>query len=172
MTDNPDPSRYLDNCDRILRVLRDSFEGEFKGFWDGDPILIPASNCPAFVVELMQSQSSKGPTGHDLWTDQIMIKVILNLRDELGNDENKHAPTYLKLKEYVFGRTADGKYKEKSLAGLLRANFTLNDVLLNQNFLVELGEATRPQGIMTAEAHVTISCDYLVERPAQTAFPS
>lgn len=161
--DAPPQPRFLDNSERILHLLRKRFDGEFHGFFDGDPVIVGVSQLPAFAVELMSTVSSKGPTGFDRWTDTILIKVILNKKDDMGDQNPQKQSTYVRLKTYVFGRDADGKFQPNSVANLIRTNFSLDDVLIDQQFAVEFGIAERPQQTVTAEAHVTITADYLVE---------
>ena len=155
---------HEDIASRILRHLKDNFSKyQFRGFYDGDPLLIPRSSLPAVVVETSQSNNLIGPTGHDKWQENIIIKLVVDKTDEMGANSDV-VISYKRLKQMVFARDKTTKeFLPNSLMAILRKNFTLDDVVIQQNVTVDYGLAERGDELLTAEVHISFTAQQIVE---------
>jgi hypothetical protein len=157
---------YESATQRIIRLLKDLYPtGPFKAIYDGDPILIAESNLPAIAVEFQGNRNSSGPTGTDrVEAETIVIKVILNEKDDWGASEDQDL-TQKRIREYVEGRDANGYYLPQSIKGALRTKLSLEGAALDADMQFELGSLPRPNDVITAEGHLTITVSYLVGIP-------
>jgi hypothetical protein len=157
---------YESATQRIIRLLKDLYpNGPFKAIYDGDPILIAESNLPAIAVEFQGNRNSSGPTGTDrVEAETIVIKVILNEKDDWGASEDQDL-TQKRIREYVEGRDANGYYLPQSIKGALRTKLSLEGAALDADMQFELGSLPRPNDVITAEGHLTITVSYLVGIP-------
>lgn len=147
---------FKDTTDRILQYLKDNFGDQFHAFFEGDPIHIPQSLFPCIVVSKVSSTIQTGPTGADENTESIIIKVILNKKDDFGNNEVNTNMTERRLRHIVEARDATTlQYVPESIMGALRLNITLGDVVLDESLAVKYGVDLRPDDVITSEAHVT-----------------
>jgi hypothetical protein len=163
-------SYYESGTERVLRFLKDQFgAGVFKSYFEGDPIQIGMSSLPSLVVEKIGGTVTAGPTGMDRLTEQILIKVIFNKKDDFGASDNVDL-TEKKLRQMVEGRVdTTGYYEDKSLMGCLRANYTLGQAVVGQDINIGYDvNPFRPDQIITSEAHVTISMEELIVVPTRT----
>ncbi|SDP33123.1 hypothetical protein SAMN04487914_10883 [Arthrobacter sp. ok909] len=158
---------YESATQRIARFLKDLYaNGPFKAFYDGDPILIAESNLPAIAVQFQGNRNTSGPTGTDrVEAETIVIKVILNEKEDWGAAEDQDL-TQKRIREYVEGRDpATGYYLPESIKGALRTKLSLEGAALDADMQFELGSLPRPNDVITAEGHLTITVSYLVGIP-------
>lgn len=161
---------YESSTERVLRFLRDQFGvGIFKAHFEGDPVKIGISSLPALVVEKVGGSITAGPTGMDRVREQVLIKIVMNKKDDFGASQNVDL-TEKKLRELVEGRDSQtGYYEDKSLMGCIRKNYTLGGAIVGQD--IDIGydvNPFRPDEIITSEAHVTISLEELIQVPVRT----
>jgi len=148
--------------DRIIEKLKDLIP-EVKVVFDGDPYAIALTQLPAIVVETETVAVRTGPTGMDRTGEAIVIKYIVNKRDDFGESSNTNE-TYRRLKRVILARDPNTRqWKKETLMYAIRKNFTLDNVLIGQDVDVQFVMAARPDDMLTAEAHVTISATELVE---------
>lgn len=159
---------YEEATERIGRFLKDLFpNGPFKSFYiGGDPELIAEANLPALVVRFVANDNSSGPTGTDrVDPEEIVIKVILNEKDDWGAADNVDL-TEKKIRNIVQARdAATGYYLPQSIKGALRSKLSLEGAALGADMRFELGSVQRGTELVTREGHLTITISYLVGIP-------
>lgn len=147
---------------RIIRTLKETFGSTFHEYYDGDPYAIPDSMLPAIIVEQQSARITAGATGLDRNTETVVIKVVLDKRDDFNKDENINN-AYQQQRDFIFARDPSTKeWLSKSIMGQIRTNFTLDDVVVGQSVDVQYFIQQRPEETYTDEAHVTIEATELV----------
>jgi hypothetical protein len=155
--------------ERILEKLHDYFggeEGEFKAYFYGDPFAIPVSQLPCIIVDVDEEKQELGPTGMDRITTTLVIKVVLNKRDDYGGD-TAISVTKKKLMTYMSARDATTQqYLPETVMGIIRQYLTMNNELVNLTSDIKYGMLLRPGGTdvdtLTTEAQVTIETQELI----------
>lgn len=142
----------------ILDLLEETFnEGEFKWFREGDPLLIPASRLPALIATETQTDYNAGPTGHDEIVHHILLQVVLNKKDEIGNPD-ADISLDRKLSEITQGRSeTTGDFLDNTIMGVLRRHITIGNLAIENIGRVRLGVIPRSEDLMTAEAHIELT---------------
>lgn len=171
MADTPE---LLDIGLLLRNKFREDLGATFRTYWDGDPIAIGQSQLPALIVEWERSDSIAAPTRHDRWRHSIVVKVLVNKMEDVstldqGGDSSHggvliDVPTRKKLKRFIFARDkTTGEYKNDTVLGVLRRNYTLQGRQGNQIANVVFGITERPgQGgelHITAEGHIELTVD-------------
>lgn len=142
------------------QTIQDTFGSSFHYFL-GDPILIPASLLPAIIIETQKTHNGDiAPTGMERMDRTVVVKIALNKRDDFGGKPDE-LMTQTKLEQYAEGiDTATGEYAEQSLAGIIRRNYTMGNLLVSQTLDIDYGVFPRPGGQgsadLTAEVHITL----------------
>ena len=141
-----------------------------KSFFFGDPILIPASMLPAIVVApVAESVSSRG-TGLDQADATIKVKLVQNLKDDLG--ASAVDPENVKLTENAVRifeqRDENGKIKPVSIIGALRSQPELPyqgsaSCQWNGSFSLEYG-FTDSRGYVAFETNLNIIAKTISDR--------
>ena len=144
--------------DKIIGTLKDNLGSSFfKQYYNGDPIAIPQSLMPCIVVEKQGTNIEAGPTQMDDVTYTIVVKVIFNKKDDFGKRDDE-ANTQRKLEDIVEGiDETTGQWDTRSILGILRKNFTLENEITDQVLEVNYGLAPRPQDVVTAEANIMLT---------------
>lgn len=156
-------SQYKDTIiDTIIKMLKDNLpNGYFKAYYYGDPIIPPTSLLPCVIVEKRVTDIPSGgesPTGMDLLKTTVRIKLAYNKRDDFGKNPEEVVGVR-SLEQYAEGRDrTTGEYDAQSVAGILRKNFTMGNIVVDQRLRIEYGVVPRPQEMITAEAW--IDCDF------------
>lgn len=152
------PVQYKDAVTRIRELLRTTFGGYFKQYYEGDPLLIPKANLPCVIVEKIATGIETGATGTDEMSSQISLSLVFNKEDDYNSNEDTNS-TEKKLRELVEGRDADtGAYSANSVLGALRRNITLGQVILDEDVTVTYLLQPREDDVVTSEASISISC--------------
>ncbi len=147
---------FKDTTDRLLQYLKDTFGDQFHAYFEGDPVQIGQSLLPCIVVQKVTGTIQTGPTGADENIEQIMIKVILNKKDDFGATETNVELTERRLRRIVEARdSVTLQYVPESLMGGLRTNITLGDVVLDMSHNIAYDLDLRPDDMITSEAHIT-----------------
>lgn len=171
MTDN---NLYKNQPRAILEKLRDLMTDEIKVFFDGDPVIVGASQLPAVIVDWEVAEPQSAPTGHDKWQNRIVIMLLRNKMDDIGKVEKEsgsnkiiETPSKKWLERQVFGRDADtGLYIPDTVLGILSKYFTVGGRIPGKNMTVAFGNTQRPGSgdtVVTYECHVTISANELIQ---------
>jgi hypothetical protein len=149
--------------DVVLKKLKDNLpDGYFKTYYYGDVMEIPESSLPCVIVYKDNTDIVQGPTGKDVVLSNVVIILAYNKRNDWGNAGNEVAGTRA-LEQYAEGLDpTTGEYHAKSVAGILRANFTLSNRATDQNLKIEYGITGRPKEILTAEARINCEIEEYV----------
>lgn len=154
-----------DPVDILLKFLKDLYpNGPFKSFYDSDPDLIPLANLPALVVDFQDddNDNANSPTGLDRVSVELIIKVVMNKRDDYDT-QNEGDLTARKIRKLVNERDpVTGAYLPQTIKGALRANLTLGGFAISNDMKFQLGMLPRPNDMITSEGHLIISLDYFV----------
>ena len=154
--DNDTVKTYKDPLTRIMDLMRASFGGTFKAYYEGDPIDIPKANFPCLIVEVQDGLTQLGATSTDIFQTRINIRPVFNKEDDYGAEENQDL-TERKLRILVEGRDpSTGQYLPNSILGVLRSNFTLSSNLTESDIDWQYNIQPRANLVVTSEALVQV----------------
>lgn len=146
---------YKDGITRIIELLKDSF-GESFSYFDGDPEEIGESFLPAICVSEPEGEIRGSAVGTDDIFETVVIKIIMNKKDDLGATPDKKL-TEFKLRKLVKGQDpSDGSYLPTTLMYALRKNITLTDAVLDEQIKTQFDVNIRGE-LLTHEAWVTVT---------------
>lgn len=158
---------YKDTVARVLDLMRSNYGGKFKAFYEGDPIDIPTAALPCVVVEKLGGSVSVGATGTDDISEQILIKLIYDKRDDIGASDSADM-TERKLRLQIEGRDpVTGQYDSSSVLSQLRTNLTLQGDVINSSLSIAYDVNPRPDEVITSEAHITMDIDQRIYIPTR-----
>lgn len=153
--------------ENIIKELRDLLEDNVhpelkRPFYYGDPIAIPESSLPTVAIDPLKGETVQGPTGHDEHLKNIIIKVIVDKRKDIGKGGGEVVATQ-ELEKYVeeIDETT-GRYKTDTILGILRKNLTLEKTVVDQGISWEYRVAER-EDITTEECWITIDTRRIIE---------
>ncbi|MCO4274267.1 hypothetical protein NG701_07470 [Pseudarthrobacter sp. HLT3-5] len=164
-------SKYEDNVQRILHLMKATFGDTFKTYYDGDPEAIPVFNLPAIVVTQTSDTTTQDSWQQDEVEDTLTVKIILNKRDDFDNDKvNPLNMTERKIRNFVAERDqTTGTYLLRTVKGAVRTMALDGITAIAGTMNVEYGINPRVSGEgladLTAEGHVTFSISYPVDIP-------
>lgn len=146
---------------KVKKLLEDYAHPELKRpFYDGDPVVIPASRLPTIAIEMSDSTIDEGPTGYDGYLDTLTIKVIVDKRPDF-NKQPGEVVAQKTLRDYVKGVDIDGNLKLNSIVGVLRKHLTLNSSVLDQLIKIDFSVIKREE-ILTEEAWISLTVESIV----------
>lgn len=147
-----------DTVRAINDKLRSVYKGGiFKAYYEGDPDVIPAFNLPAIITSKLGDTTTMGMTGHDRITERIVVKVVLDKRDDWSAQDDQVKLTERRICELVEGRDESGDYAQGTLKGALRRDVRLGQGRITGDVQYEIGLAPRSEDVVTAEGHLTIT---------------
>lgn len=168
-------SPYEDNVQRILNLMKATFGGSFKTYYDGDPEVIPLFNLPCIIVTQTSDETTKDSWQQDEVEDQLTIKIVLNKKDDFDNDKvNPVNMTERKIRNYIAERDlTTGLYLPHTVKGAIRTVATDGITAIAGTMNVEYGINPRAVGTatdvayadLTTEGHVTFTISYPVDIP-------
>jgi len=146
-------------AEKIRDLFAAAFGDTFKMYRVGDPIILGQSQLPAILVTETALEVAQDATGYDGLIHSLTIQVVYNKKDEMGRPiEGNTLDT--SLDNYTDGRDPDtNEYAELSIMGILRRNFTLDNMTIQQEATVRKTLVARPQDAeqdLTAEATIEI----------------
>jgi hypothetical protein len=144
-------------ADVIRDLLRDNLPaGVFKSSFYGDPLAIPDSMLPAFLVNLTRTEISSDNTAQDLVRSYVTVTLVMDKRSEFGKspDEQAVKRTLEDLAQGVDPST--GRLSPYSVVGILRQNFTLGQNADNQTVTISYASARRGEDVITEEVDVEV----------------
>lgn len=148
--------------DTILSFLQSGLGGAFKMYFFGDPIDIASQQMPCIIVAKERGSIEVGPTGMDENTEEIVITVVVNKRDEIGKPTHER-PAHRTVMELVEGRDATtGEFLPNTVMGVLRKSITLGNVIVNQIASPEYQTNLRDSDLFTEEGIARISVTELI----------
>jgi hypothetical protein len=149
---------YIHVIDAITALLKSNLSpGLIKAYYEGDPGLIGKSSLPAIAIMKNRGKTMVGPTGTDEVNDEITIKIIFDKSDDYGLSDSVDT-TERKLRLLMEDRdTVTGYFKPDTVIGILRTNYTLGQVTIEQASMdVMYYIEQRPENQFTSEAHLKI----------------
>jgi hypothetical protein len=151
--------------DKAMELCKAAFGSRFTYFY-GDPIYIPDSNLPALIVDKEQTAMQGGaPTGMERLLHTITIKIAVNKKSQFSRTQVE-TPTKRLLEEWAEGiEAATSEFSGQSLAGILRRNFSLEQMATNQDMVIDYGVANRSNNqetVFVDEADVTVTIEELL----------
>ena len=98
--------------------------GEFKVFFQGEPIRIPASMLPCCIISKRETLVGPHTNAEDVHSVGLTLTVITDIRSELSTaDASENTVAGIaKLYDMVEGRNADYTLKSTSILDILRSN--------------------------------------------------
>ena len=152
----------------VRQELKDGLTNLFKEYYIGDPLQIPQQSMPCIVVETLSEDQLEGPTGLDEVTTTLLIKLIVNKKDDFGKKSNA-VLWRQRLEDMVKARDDTTKYYlDKTVMGIVRKKITLGGRFTLNRARIEYGLTPRPQDVITEEAHVTLTLQEFVQVPSRT----
>ncbi len=138
-------------------LTNDLPKGYFKIIFYGDPMNIPSSLLPCIAVDKINTKIEAGPTGMDRIETKIIISLMYNKKEDFGKTTDEMVGKR-KIEEFAEAIDKNShEYSPLSVMGILRKNFTLGDVVLNQDVDINYGVVPRPGNELTAEAQITVT---------------
>lgn len=157
----------------IVEFLQDTFIGrsEIKAVYDSDPDLIPTDEMPCITVDKQRDNSQYGATGYMDVTEEILVKVILDKQVDWSEDVDHEQHVKKHLRRLVEARTDDGRsYAPGTLRHALTNRLEIEHVAVDARTSVEYRTgALVNESLVTAEAHLTISCSYSMRSPTRVS---
>lgn len=143
-------------AEKLVSLLKAAFGDDFRLYRVGDPIIPGASELPAIFVTETQLQILQDATGYDGLKHTVVIQLVFNKKDEMGKPVDGNTLDTV-MDNCIYGRDpADNEYAEKSVMGVLRTNFTLDNQTIQTEAIVRKELVVRPEEELTAEATITI----------------
>jgi hypothetical protein len=145
-------------AERVRDLIRDVFGDDFKLYRVGDPIRIGQSNLPAIFVTETALEIAQDATGYDALIHSLTIQVVYNKKDEMGRPIEGNTLDTI-LDNIVYGRDpSTDEYAAKSVLGILRTNFTLDGMTIQQEVTTRktLVIRTNSEEDTTAEATIEV----------------
>ena len=157
-------AKYDDNVQRLLNIMQSTFGDQFKTYYDDDPEQIPDFNLPCIVVTKNGDTTTEGAYGVDDVEEELVVKVILNKKDDFSADVDPTNMTQRKIRDFIGKRDPEtGLYDEKSVKGALRALALEGILAIAPTMTVVYGITPRLNDTLTAEGHVTFKITYSVD---------
>lgn len=154
---NNEPTQvYTDALTRIMNLMKATFGGNLKAYYEGDPILIPKANLPCLIIESQAGKVDLAATSTDRFQSQINIRLVFNKADDF-NASDQQDLSERKLRKMVEGRDpATNQFLPNTVLGALRSNFTLSSNLIENDIDWEYALQPRAEGVVTSEALVQV----------------
>lgn len=140
----------------------------FKGIYQGDPIVIPASMLPALIISKEETMVENFTNAEDRHRVRMIITVVGDLRSEI-NDDTQVIPGVAGLYDIVEGRDPDTYLlKSTSILYILRANENVDaahnlatdiDTITVARFQATLGK--RDKDAYSVEAQVSFTAHFI-----------
>jgi hypothetical protein len=162
---------YKDGAARVLQLLKDTFGEYFKAYFDGEAVP-RESYLPCVMVATTRSSVAAGATGTDEITEEILIMVVMDRKNDIGAPSDQDLTEY-KLRKIVMGQDlTTQQFVPETVMYALRTFFTLNDAyLLDQSITIDFtpnARGTIDAPINTMEAYITLTITRLAFVPSRT----
>lgn len=132
---------YIDPViEKYHQLIEEKMPGIFKSFYQGDPIVVPASSLPALIISRAQTRVAAHTNAEDEHDQVFRLTVITDIRAEIS-DDRQIVPGVAMLYNIIEGREKDTyKLKTDSILGILRSNKNIDTA---NNLRTDLGQVTR-----------------------------
>ncbi|WP_440220926.1 hypothetical protein [Dietzia sp. MNB45] len=162
-----------DPVDLVIKFLKDEYVGKgfIKTVMDGDPGALPQFDMPCLIVEKLEDESSNGATGLQEVRDSLVIKVVMDKREDFPDPQATQADTAnltgRRLRKFIEGRDPESRqrYAKGSLRRVVLNRFEAEGIATNSTMRVQYGVAERPDYQLTTEGHLTLTYTYLMQNP-------
>ncbi|MGB3684957.1 MAG: hypothetical protein WA991_03930 [Ornithinimicrobium sp.] len=151
--------------DVVRDGLRDAFKQDnvIKAFYSGDPDVIPAFNLPAIVVSKLSDESIADSMADDQVTERIIVKLILDKRDDWTAQTDEVDLTEAKIRRLIEARDeTTGRYLDNTVKKVLRETLEQENLLIAGPTTFEIGTLPRPNDVVTMEGHITVPVQHSV----------
>lgn len=170
------PNYGLTTLDRIINTLSTwEYANYFKKFIYGDPGIIPKSDQPCIVLDLMRTKVTQDMTGNDKITEMIDLGLVINKDSYINTLEDQTVDWKKQLELMVQGLDpTTNQYDPTSLLGVLRINYTVGDYIIDQEFDIDYGMVPRNAASsevdenVTGEAHLLFTVTHYQLVPTRT----
>lgn len=137
----------------LIQLFKDNIpNGVFRVIREGDPIIPPQTLLPAMYITERSTGYDVGSTHHDHIIHDVLIQVVFNKKDELGNPDESFSLDKT-IDDIVQGRDND-LIRSNTIIGVLRQHYTLDNMVFNNEVTVRKGIIARSEELLTAEAHI------------------
>lgn len=156
-----------DSVTLVYELLKDAFGATFTTYYNGDPEAIPSFNLPALIIDQTGDDTIGGAFQEDDVTDHVVVKVVLDKRDDFDGDLVKPLNTTAKkIRDYI-GKIdpKTGTYANGTVKYVIRHALFKGVTILANDMKVDYGIATRVAGEgladLTAEGHVAFDITHI-----------
>ena len=120
-------------------LIKAAMPGVFKAFYQGDPIMIPASNLPALVLSKTQTRVGVHSNAQDEHEIGLVLTVVTDIRAEV-NDDKDVTPGIARLYDILEARDSTTyALKSNTVLNVLRSNIQVD---ASYNLRTDLGSIT------------------------------
>ena len=109
--------------EKVLDLI-DHNNQDVKGFFQGDPLLIPRSSLPAIIASKDTTNIADVSSGEDEHIMGVVLTLVVDVRDTI-NDVSGLGASWTQLYDMFEGRGSDYILKAKSIIDILRGNANL-----------------------------------------------
>ena len=152
--------------DKIIKLIKENINSSIKIIHRGNPDNLNASMLPLVYVSGDDTEGKAGPTQMDDLTHTFTIGIILDRRSGIGGVLNENV-SHRQIRELAEGKNSNGTYRDDSVIGILRKNFTLENSAYNQIFTIRY-RLRLSKDLITEEARITARISELVSVPQRT----
>lgn len=139
---------------KIAQLLRDNLStSTIKTIQVGDPGALTSVELPAIFVTETQAVYSLGSTMTDEVTTQVLIQVVIDKRQMLGN---KREPEDY-LDDIVHGIDENHALKPNTVIGVLRYNLTIDGYSIGNQLTYLKDEFPRSETLVTYEGQIELT---------------
>ena len=149
----------------ILKTkLESKLKGKVKGFYIGDPWLIPESVMPAIAISPSKTETDIIDNSRDNHVHYVDVALIVDARQFFDATPDKMVGTVF-LMETMEGEASDGTIDPNTILGILRDNLTLASNRHIQNISsIDYTVRRRTQELITLEVVAHLQIEYIVNR--------
>lgn len=148
----------------LSALLKAKLAGKIKGFYVGDPILIPESAMPCISISPETSNANIADNQRDVRTHRIQIALILDARKYFNAEPQTMVGTTF-LTETMSKELTDGSIDPNSILGIIRDNLTISsNRFVSNEVVIDYTTRRRTEDLITIEAIMTIEVQHISNR--------
>ena len=153
-------SKRLSTARALIEFLRQRLPKDaFRAYYEGDPILPPFEYLPCIIVTETETNYDLGPTGADIIRHTMLIQVVFNKHDDIGNPDDQTTMEAL-IDDVVHSRDATtGELLPTSIMGILRSGFTMGNIYVESVGGLRKGVIPRSEDLLTVEGHIDLTLE-------------
>jgi hypothetical protein len=148
----------------IKTKLESKLRGKVKGFYVGDPWMIPSSSMPCLMICPNRTETNILDNQRDTHIHYIDISLVVDARQFFDATPEKMVGTVF-LMDTMEGELSDGTIDSASVQGVLRDNLNLSSNRHIQNISsVDYTVRRRTEELITLEVVAHLQVEYLINR--------